>query len=276
MTIKSWKYPGGEVGVRVEAPLSQNPVFRIQNSDDLMTMFMALNCAKYRNEPIKSITIPYLPYARQDRVATVGDPNAIEVLAQLIASTGVKYVWSYDVHSEKSIKSFADVEVSLCSIPPIWQLHDFLNDTHETQICLVAPDKGACEKTVKYYDDLYHSGWTHTLKGVIQCLKVRNPITGKLAGFEVRQEDKESIKVDPNVAFVITDDIVDGGRTFLGVYDALKAAYGEHPTYLFTTHGIYSQGIDILADKFKLIASTDSFIHNKTHPKLITYPIKAI
>lgn len=271
MTIKSWKYPGGEIGVRVEETLPNIPTFRIQSSDDLITMIMALNCAKHRHETVNEICIPYLPYARQDRVATIGDPNAIEVLASLIATTGVNKVHSYDVHSEKSVTAFSCAGITLISESPVPYILKFLYDIREPTVYFIAPDKGAAEKTIGYSAALKEVN-----KGVIQCLKVRDPVSGKLTGFAVSKND---LVIEPDAAFVITDDIVDGGRTFLGVYDALNAEYGDHPTYLFTTHGIYSQGVDILLTKLKQVASTDSFTpmpSNVISTKHNIYPIKGI
>lgn len=271
MSIKTWKYPGGELGVRVENTLLNAHHFRIQNSEDLVAMLMALNCAKYRNEPITEITIPYLPYARQDRVATTGDPNAVEVLAKLIATTGVKKVLTYDVHSDKSVEAFAEVGITLISFDPTNFIMKFAKDIGEKSIYLIAPDKGATEKTKRYAKSLENRAGGEVFNGVIQCAKVRDPISGKLKKFEIA--DKKEIAMTDATSFVIADDICDGGRTFLGVYDALVEAYGVHHTYLFTTHGIYSQGIDILATKFRMVASTDTFTNNLTHPNLITYPI---
>jgi ribose-phosphate pyrophosphokinase len=270
MDIKTWKYPGGEVGVRVENTLT-TPTFRIQNSDDFIGMLMALNCSKYRGEPITEINIPYLPYARQDRVATAGDPNAIEVVAQLVATTGVKKVNSLDVHSEKSVAAFAAVGVELVSQSPVEYIRKFVLDSGERSVYLIAPDKGATEKTKNYFKRLTDGVGGEIFDGVIQCAKVRDPISGKLKKFEV--EGKTDLPITENTSFFIVDDICDGGRTFLGVYDALVHEYGVHHTYLWTTHGIYSQGVDILTTKFKIVASTNAFINNITHPNLTTYNI---
>lgn len=271
MSIKTWKYPGGEIGVRVENTLTINPTFRIQNSDDFITMLMALNCSKYRGEPIEHITIPYLPYARQDRVATAGDPNAIEVVAQLISAAGVMTVTSYDVHSEKSAAAFESVGMKLISKPPTEFIRKFVLDTGERSVFLISPDKGATEKTKEYFKRLTDGVGGDIFDGIVQCAKVRDPISGKLKKFEVAE--KTELPITDKTSFFIVDDICDGGRTFLGVYDALVNAYGVHNTYLWTTHGIYSQGVDILATKFRMVASTDTFINSITHPNLKTYNI---
>ena len=74
MNIKVWEYSGGEIGVRLNDDTVPS-VFRIQNSKDAMTFFMAMSAFDYSNT---DIVIPYLPYARQDRKATEGDPVATD------------------------------------------------------------------------------------------------------------------------------------------------------------------------------------------------------
>lgn len=266
--INTWIYPGGEVGVRVLSDLKNGHVFRIQNSNDFMAMVMTLNACLQRNNYISEVTIPYLPYARQDRVATEGDPFAIDVIAYLLEKCGVKKVNSYDVHSQKSINVFKSQGIELNSISPLPYIVSFISRMGlEGQIYLVSPDKGALHKVQYYYDILRKQG---LVSGIIVAEKVRDPISGKLNGFTLIE--KPSVKANSNL--IITDDICDGGGTFLGISDVLKKEYGtEHNNMLFTTHGIYSKGIDILLEQFRLVASTNSFLHGITSPNLITINI---
>lgn len=93
---KIWKYNGGEIGVRVENPEAFDTVFRIQSSDDLIAMFMAINAYEYDTDnDITSITIPYLPYARQDRIATHGDGwyDLIRNLCDYITAVTRRKMW---------------------------------------------------------------------------------------------------------------------------------------------------------------------------------------
>lgn len=269
MDYKVWKYPGGEVGVRLEEGLIYNQVFRVQNSDDFMAMLMAINANMHdTNDPLKVITIPYLPYARQDRVATKGDPLATEVIAKMLNAIGVDTVFTLDLHSEKTIDVFKQNNINLHNVTPLRYIGNFLNDIGEKEIYLISPDKGATEKT-KWYEHFLKMDNRFNVKGIIQCGKVRDPISGKITGFTVETGPEQ---VDENAAFVITDDICDGGGTFMGVADALAAKYGTNNQYLFTSHGIYSQGVDKLLTKFKMLGTTDAFTNSfKEHPNVLTY-----
>lgn len=54
---------------------------------------------------------------------------------------------------------------------------------------------------------------------------------------------------------MIIDDICDGGATFLAIAGQVKPA---HLT-LIVTHGIFSKGLDALAEKFDSIITSDSY-----------------
>jgi ribose-phosphate pyrophosphokinase len=269
MDYKVWKYPGGEVGVRLEDGLIYNQTFRVQNSDDFMAMLMAINANKHNTQdPLKVITIPYLPYARQDRVATKGDPLATEVVAQMLNAVGIETVFTFDLHSEKTIYTFKQNNINLLSKSPVPYIRNFLRDIRENGVYLISPDKGATEKT-KWYEHFLKD--LNIVDGIIQCGKVRDPITGKITGFTV--EDGPAT-VSQYISFVITDDICDGGGTFMGVSDALTKKYGSHNQYLFTTHGIYSQGVDKLLQVFKKIGTTDTFKNGVDNPNVLIYNVK--
>jgi ribose-phosphate pyrophosphokinase len=266
----SWVYPGGEVGVRALARAPQL-LARIQSSEDLMRLVMWLGATQdAAGRPgVERVLVPYLPYARQDRRAVEGDPNAIEVLARVLASTGVREWHALDVHSERSLAAFRSAGCTLVSQSPVEHLGRFLATLGGARdVWLISPDTGASHKVREYAQALAPRG----VRGVIACEKVRNPHTGKLSGFRIPAPPE----LGAGATLVIADDICDGGGTFLGVADVVRSQYGaEVPLHLFTTHGIYSHGLDALLERFATLGSTDSFLHGLSHPRLITIPIFA-
>jgi len=271
---KTWKYSGGEVGVRVENPEAFDTVFRIQSSDDLIGMFMAINAYEYDTDnDITSITIPYLPYARQDRIATHGDPLAIAVLASLISAAGITHVKTIDLHSHASIEIFKQAGIHLESVSPAKYIEKYLHKIgiiSLDKVVLIAPDKGAHEKTQRYCSAL-------GVDKAIQCGKTRSPIDGSLMGFFVDSDfsvSKERLIKEGVTDLVIVDDICDGGGTFLGVADAIRKAYPlQYNIHLWTTHGIYSKGVNILLERFDTLGCTNSFTNNQENIKLNTIQI---
>lgn len=268
---KSWRYPGGEIGVRATGDCAGELLARIQSSDDLMRLLMYLDAVdKAGGDLPDSVFIPYLPYARQDRVATDGDPFAIGAFAQALATSGIREVSALDVHSSVATEAFEANGIKLESVQPVRYLAQFLLkiEARSERIWLVAPDAGAAEKVALYASDLL-------VQGVIQCEKLRDPVTGKLSGFRVASGPS---KLPEGSSLIVVDDICDGGGTFIGIASALAAHFNwHHPLHLFTTHGIYSHpdGVHHVTANggYRTIGSTDSFLHGKTSQNLITIPI---
>lgn len=266
-----WVYPGGEVGLRAKSG-TEELVARIHNSTELMRLMLYLDAAKRLANPVGSVFIPYLPYARQDRVAVDGDPIAIHVLARILASSGMRYFDSLDVHSLAARQAFLEAGCFLNSRSPMVYLSRFLlvHIGEKKPIFLVAPDEGAREKVDTLHEEL---ALGFNIVDVIHCKKVRDPVTGAVTGAEIERP----VGIG-EAELVFVDDICDGGRTFIQLARLVREQYDygalpETRMHLFTTHGIYSQGLTELARWFKTIGSTDSFLHGHLHPQLSTIEI---
>lgn len=103
------------------------------------------------------------------------------------------------------------------------------------------PDAGAKKRYVSLFQGY----------NVLCGKKKRDSQTGKLSGFELAGGERKSDKI------IIIDDICDGGGTFLGQLPTLKAL-GYAQVGLYTTHGLYTKGMEVLKD-FNEIYSTNSF-----------------
>ena len=267
---KVWRNPSGEVGVRATAaPAPARLLARLQSPEDLVALLLYLDAVHGR---VEEVCIPYLAYSRQDRVATPGDPVSIEVLARLLATTGVRRFSSIDVHSPASAVAFAKAGVELREIPLFPWLARFVEALaipRSRPLWFVAPDHGAVQRTRAAAAAL---ATKDRPIGVIACDKSRDPLTRKLSGFAVSAEAPAALGADP--ALIVVDDICEGGDTFLGVVGALQGRYGSRISLDFwTTHGIYSRGLDAIAADGRRIGSTDSYLHGLSHPRLTTIPL---
>ena len=65
---------------------------------------------------------------------------------------------------------------------------------------------------------------------------------------------------------IISDDICDGGMTFIGIAKALRALNCEH-IVLYVTHGIFSKGLSVFDGLIDQIFTTTSF-KQTPHDKL--------
>lgn len=237
--IISWVFPGGEVGVRLPDIVSKDNVIIkaiLTSSDDVMKLIMTVDAL--RNIGIHSIALemPYIPYARQDRMCNKGESFSIRTFAYLLNSLGFQYVRVMDPHSEVSSKLINNCEVIRQSMAWSTPALEFLNSNEN--IYLVAPDKGATEKTKAHLLD-----WAVRIKGIVQADKVRDPTNGSITGISVISKPADIS--DAN--FIIVDDICDGGKTFIELAKVLKE-YNPASISLYVTHGIFSKGKQVLRD----------------------------
>lgn len=247
---KQFTFPAGEVGIQTVQPPKYGDFVRIKailkSSDDVMALLM-LNDAIRRQVGSRAIVIldmPYIPYARQDRVCNEGEALSIAVFAQLINSCNFDEVVVLDPHSEVAPALINNVRIKT----QIDVFRDLKLSWRNTLI--VAPDAGAYKKSHKFAEAV-------GAMGVVSCNKVRELSTGKILGLEVVG------KVHPGAALMVLDDICDGGRTFIELAKALEQY--DVRTDLAVTHGLFTKGLEVVAECYDTVYTTNSFYGND-HP----------
>lgn len=225
-----------------------NYTARMSSPSDIVELFLLDDAIKNRYQPFKyrSLTLPYLPYARQDRVCDEGEALSIKVFANLINSLNFDEVKVYDAHSDVGpalINNCFNVPVE-----DIIQTHlssVILGKETKKDICLISPDAGANKKVQKV---------SQALGGIpiIKADKIRSVKTGDITHTEVYCDD-----LDGKECFIV-DDIADGGRTFLELAKKLKEKNAGKIS-LYVTHGIFSKGLGVFDGLIDEIYTTDSF-----------------
>lgn len=252
-------FPGGEIQVRID-PMYVLPSDEfvieayITNARGIMTLVLLTDALRAAGASKIRLTLPYLPYARQDRVCVPGEAFALQRFARIINSMVYASVVCTDVHSP-----VANTQIDrLISYPRSTLLLDYVNTLRE-QVYIVCPDKGAVLKTEQ---DIKQLG--SLCKGIVYIDKVRDPNTGKLIKFERKttlpRDAKES-------KFLIVDDICDGGGTFIGISEIMRKDVGE--LALWVTHGIFSKGVKPLLDHFDEVHAEYDW-HNEFTPQTYT------
>lgn len=240
MGHKLLKFPGGEVHIRFECHRNYPDYFtieaRIYSSDDIMELLLVHDAlSREYMESYFHLICPYLPYARQDRVVNAGEPLSLAVMCRLINSLEFKTVTVWDVHSDTAL---ALLDRS-SSIPASnWVNNNLQFDWKKTT--LVAPDAGARKKIASLAK---HLG----VKDVLYAEKVRNKTTGVIERIEILN----GVCVPGNDILVV-DDICDGGSTFNMLATSLNAM-DCNDVCLYVTHGIFSQGLNVLSTNYDRI-----------------------
>lgn len=255
--ITSKVFSGGEIHVDINhLPAlchDYSVKARLQNSEDIMHFFM-LSDALYNRYPDAkaSFTIPYLPYARQDRMCAPGQHFGLQRFCEMLLAipqrkTNNISLVVYDLHSDVAVdmlhRTFNTVR-NVQQSEIITHCHVLDEKLKNKKIILCSPDKGATMKT-REIAAVY--GATVIVGG-----KKRDPHTGALTGFEVDADDLFGNEI------LIVDDIADGGGTFLGLAAELKRKNAGKIS-LMVTHGIFSKGFEAFSGLIDDIYATDSF-----------------
>lgn len=196
----------------------------IESMDDLMVVaqIKEITMRKLKDIPVH-LNILGTPYTRYDRVMLDNgtDGFGLKCFAEMVNALNLAEVRIFDPHSEMTTRLIkncvAILQSTLASIT--------IGAEGISQFDLVCPDNGA--KAKMDHNDI-----------AILCTKTRNVATGRIEGVKVAYDSSSGEK-----PLLVMDDICEGGRTFLGVADAIK---GDNETpfeldiRLYITHGIFS------------------------------------
>lgn len=244
INFKSFIFSGGEPHIKIDPDFNIahtiTVTHRLNSFNDLGLLCLAVNALKNMGVTSIHIFIPYFPAARQDRLMVPGEPLSVKVYANIINSLNVQKVIVFDPHSEVT-----PALVNNCHVIHNYAFIEEVIKNIGTHLLLVSPDGGALKKIYKLSEYLGNHN-------VVECSKSRDVKTGKLSGFKVYHDDLQGVPC------LIVDDICDGGGTFVGLAEALKAK-GAGGLYLAVSHGIFSKGFEGLESHFTRIYTTNSF-----------------
>lgn len=243
--VKHSVFSGGEVQVRVmptgPTPWSNVAVItaHVRSSDDLMALLLATDSLRRQGFDDLRLRLPYLPYARQDRVCAPGEALSLRVMCDLINLQRYSAVEVWDAHSD-----VAGALLDRCTNRPCTA---FIQQTglKFSETVLVAPDAGAIKKVAEV------ARWTGA--PYVRADKTRDARTGKITGTVVYSEPIGHFD------FLIVDDICDGGRTFIELAKALRPLTGGR-VMLYVTHGIFSQGTQVFDGLIDRVFVANSFV----------------
>jgi ribose-phosphate pyrophosphokinase len=229
--------PGGEPHVKWKGEnlqgLNAHLLARINSANDLLSTLAITDSFKRQKSQIE-ITIPYWPGARQDRVSSYGECLTAKIYTDIINAQNYKRVNIIDPHSDVT-----PALLNNCNILPIRHIIQKIvrENKYDT---IIIPDAGASKKMFSYY---FPQEEDRRGLNFVQCLKIRDILTGKLSGFKVCDS------INYGAHCLIVDDVADGCGTFIGLADKLWGtgySFGIGKLGLYCTHGIFSKGTECL------------------------------
>lgn len=242
-----FRFPGGEIQVRLVINAEDLAAIRIaallRNADDIMTLLLLTDALRRQagTEVPIDLDMPYLPYARQDRVCSPGEALSVKVFSGLINAQGYRSVTITDPHSDVGPALLDRVRVRDASV----FLRQVLEDpVFRNGVTLLAPDAGALRRVQTLARQF-------GIDQVVSAQKQRDPLSGRITGLTL------TAPLPPSRPVLVVDDICDGGRTFLELARAMPQP-PEGGCFLYITHALFSQGTDaLLAAYDKVFAAYD-------------------
>ena len=268
-TAERWKYPGGEVGIRIVPPYGTKfgllkrilVVARLNSHDDLFELLQVVETIRNLDPRIDIFAfIPYIPYGRNDRRTANNEGLGLKVMAKILNDCNFAQIFTIDPHSSVTEVLLDRVTAFYPTLTSSSFYNKFFTQSSPfMRTIFILPDAGA-EK--KYRDKLprFANG---SAPRIAVGEKVRNPKTGVLSDFVIRSMPETTVGYAKE-KYLVVDDICDGGGTLLGLADALARFCGVvNPMALdlglYVTHGIFSNNaLRKLSGKYSFVAWTET------------------
>lgn len=258
--INTSTFPGGEVHIAVDdgfdsrIPQLVRITAHLRSPADQMALFMLTDALRRACRAPIHLHMPYVPYARQDRVCNPGEALAAKVFCQMINAQGYESVTIFDPHSDvvPALLDRVVVKDAAEAIDHVLEWPVFANG-----VTFIAPDAGAQKRVLKLAKRF-------GVDSVVCADKVRDTKTGEIRGIAIN-----GVFPAGRPALVI-DDICDGGATFIALSEQVAVNQSlDAPLYLYVSHGIFSKGVGRVAENYDHVFAGYNWT-GETHPNLTT------
>jgi ribose-phosphate pyrophosphokinase len=229
-------FPDGENYLRIkideDSKLKGKEVYVIQTlgasshadqNQRLLELLMIVSSLKRMKASKIIVIVPYLAYARQDKVFRPGESVIAKLICAMIENAGADEFWTIDIHAEHILEAFSIPTINLY---PMKYLADYVKSLGLSNPVVVSPDKGAVERSKSF------AAFFGKNVPVEIFSKERDVISGdiKMTG-KLNVEGKEVI---------IADDIISTGGTMAS---AIKIAIksGANKVFAVGTHCLLIQ-----------------------------------
>jgi ribose-phosphate pyrophosphokinase len=202
-------FPDGETYVRLEGNVQDEFVAVVQTTTPpqdsrFMQLAFIADAAKRNGARKVTAVVPYLAYARQDKIFLQGEGISIETIARMLKTAGIDALVTVNVHQENVLTRFPFPAKSLSAIPLLAE--HFMQKGFKKAFAL-APDKGA-----------------------MYIVEQAKKVLGGECGHLEKQRDRYTGQVSvakkafnvKGATVVIFDDIISTGGTIVGAAKILK------------------------------------------------------
>ncbi|MEM3823903.1 MAG: ribose-phosphate diphosphokinase [Candidatus Bathyarchaeia archaeon] len=202
-------FPDGESYVRLEGNVQNEEVAIVQTTSPpqdsrLIQLALIADAAKRCGATKATAVVPYLAYARQDKIFLQGEAISIETIARMLKAAGIDALITINLHQAKVLEKFPFPAKNLSAIP---LLAEYFKLKGFEGTYALAPDKGAMHLVEEAKEVL--GGECGYLE------KHRDRYTGQVS------LEKKNFNVKGK-AVIIFDDIISTGGTIIAAAKTLK------------------------------------------------------
>jgi ribose-phosphate pyrophosphokinase len=218
-------FPDGESYVRLEGSVQGEDVAIVQTTcppaQDARLFQLAFMADAAKRGGAKKITavVPYLAYARQDKMFLSGEGVSVEAVARMLKAAGVDALVTVNIHSEAALGRFPFPARTVSAIP---LLAEYFVQKGFGGAFALSPDKGA----------MYIARQAQQVLGgdAGHLDKQRDRYTGQT----VQMAQGLNVK---DQAVIVFDDIISTGGTIVGAAKILREQGAKH-VFCACVHGL--------------------------------------
>lgn len=207
-------FSDGELYIRILGPCPNVTFVTNITSDNLLEVLFTVDAVKRAGGKIQKMVIPYLGYARQDKVYQKGEALSAAVICRILKALRIPVV-VYDVHNE-SIRKYLPFE-------PLSLLPQLLKKVPASDYLVLSPDKGGKKRAAMVAKQLLAP------LAVLQKTKTNGKMTiqGKV---DVKGRD-----------LLIVEDMIATGTTLERAAEFLQKQ-GARTIYVIAAHAVFTEG----------------------------------
>jgi ribose-phosphate pyrophosphokinase len=236
VNVETKTFPDGENYLRIniddELLIKNKEVFIIQSMGPsargnqnacFLELLMMIESVKLMGAVKTIIIVPYLAYARQDKLFRIGECTFAKTILKVINSLGIDGFFTVDIHNPDVLK---ELSCKATNIDSMAILAKYIQSGGVKDVVVVSPDKGAIERSKAF---ARHFG---EKVPVDYFDKKRDVKTG-----EITMKGQLSLK---NRDVIIADDIIATGGTMAQAIKIAKES-GANRVFAVATHALMLQ-----------------------------------